>query len=213
MRSPYLLQESVKLLETSTFIRSLLYGLPASISKSWGTPNPCNTGRIKAAVMLAHEGRNGALKGSGTSLDGEPAPKQIRTLPPKELTDLLFVKSYVRSYIMQLFIELLFEKRRETKAQTDSSHFKASLKHLRMCGFFCLKPNFKTCSASKQVQTEQNINNAPLKGVMVASAHYEGDFASVMPVRRTCVEAQIDLPLYFLLLVLKKPCISYCCIC
>lgn len=86
--------------------------------------------------MLAHEGRNGALKGSGTSLDGEPAPGQIRTLPPKELTDLLFVKSYIRSYIMQLFIELLYEKMRETKAQTDSSHFKASLKHLRMCGFF-----------------------------------------------------------------------------
>lgn len=39
---------------------------------------------------------------------------------------------------MQLFIELLYEKMRETKAQTDSSHFKASLKHLRMCGFFFL---------------------------------------------------------------------------
>lgn len=82
-----------------------------------------------------------------------------------------------------------------------------------MCGFFCLKPNFKTCRASNQVQMEQNINNAPLKGVMAASACGQGDFASVMPVRRTCVKAQIDLPLYFLLLVLKKPCISYCCIC
>lgn len=74
--------------------------------------------------------------GSGTSLDGEPAPKQIRSPPPKELTDLLFVKSYTRSYLMQLFIELLDEKMRQTKAQTDSSHFKASLKHLRMCAFF-----------------------------------------------------------------------------
>lgn len=48
---------------------------------------------------------------------------------------------------------------------------------------------------------------------MATSACCEGDFASVMPVRPTCVQAQIDLLLYFLALVLKKSCISYCHIC
>lgn len=48
---------------------------------------------------------------------------------------------------------------------------------------------------------------------MATSARCEGDSASVMPVRPTCVQAQIDLLLYFLALVLKKSCISYCHIC
>lgn len=39
---------------------------------------------------------------------------------------------------------------------------------------------------------------------MCASACCKGDFASLMSVRRTCVKAQIDLPLYFLPPCLKS---------
>lgn len=93
---------------------------------------------------------------------------------------------------MQLFVK---ENERNQNLNRQQTEVKACLERLRMCVFFCLKAKFKTCRASKQVQMEQNINNAPLKGVMAASARCEGDFASVMPVRQTCVEAQIDLPL------------------
>ena len=57
-----------------------------------------------------------------------------------------------------------------------------------VCASFNWKPNFKTCNASKHVQTEQNINNKPLKEVMATSASSEGDFVLVMAVKRTYVE-------------------------
>lgn len=78
-----------------------------------------------------------------------------------------------------------------------------SLKCLCVCAFFNLRPNSKTCNASKHVKTEQNINNAPFKDVMATSSCSEGDFVSVMAVRRTDVETWIDLQLYFLPLALK----------
>lgn len=78
-----------------------------------------------------------------------------------------------------------------------------SLECLCVCAFFNWKPNSKSCNASKHVETEQNINNPPLKEVMATSAHSEGDFALVMDVTRTYVETWIDLQLYFLPLALK----------
>ena len=79
---------------------------------------------------------------------------------------------------------------------------------LRLIGVFVCaslnwRPNSKTCSASKHVQREQNINNPPLKEVMANSAHSEGDFAAVMTATKTYGESEIDLQLYFLPLVLK----------
>lgn len=86
---------------------------PASIRKSFFSPalQFCSP---EEGRSIPAKGRNGVLKGYGTSVDGEPAPKQIRTLLPKELPYLLFAKSYIRSYIMQLFIEPLYEKKTTT---------------------------------------------------------------------------------------------------